>query len=313
MRRATQTLTIGTRGSRLALIQTALVRAALLTYYPDLDVLTTIITTKGDVTLNIPLAGARDRGLFITEIEEALRCGQVDLAVHSAKDLPGQLAPDMQIAAYLARADARDALVSLYGNLAALPPGARVGTGSPRRRAQLYALRSDLAVLDIRGNVDTRLHKLDSGVYDALVLAAAGLHRLGLGGVVSEYLDPQVMLPAVGQGALAIEVRTADQHLSELLAPLNHLLTAQAVSAERSFLAKMNAGCSAAVGAYATVEQDVLTISAMAGGADGCIIRAAGHGAVADGVRLAEELAEELLGLGAGALLSGKGGAGDDE
>jgi hydroxymethylbilane synthase len=186
------------------------------------------------------------------------------------------------------------------------------GSAPAARAAQLRALRPDLVILDIRGNVDTRLRKLEGGAYDALVLAAAGLHRLGLERVVSEYLDPAVMMPAVGQGALAIEVRAADHHLSELLAPLNHLLTAQAVSAERSFLAKMNAGCSAAVGAYATVEQDVLTISTMAGGADGCIIRVVRRGAVADGVRLAEELAEELLGLGVGALLSDEGGGASD-
>lgn len=314
MRLAMQSLAIGTRGSRLALIQTDQVRAALLAHYPELEVLATIITTKGDVNLNIPLTGINDKGLFITEIEEVLRCGQVDLAVHSAKDLPGQLAPDMQIAAYLVRADARDVLVSPYGSLAALPSRARIGTGSPRRAAQLRALRPDLAILDIRGNVDTRLRKLEGGAYDALVLAAAGLHRLGLEQVVSEYLDPDIMLPAVGQGALAVEIRATDHSLAALLAPLDHLPTAQAVNAERSFLACMNAGCSAAVGAYATVEQDVLTISAMVGGADGRILRAMRQGVVADGGRLAEELADTLLRQGAGLLLVGaSGGASDGE
>jgi hydroxymethylbilane synthase len=313
MKLTTQPLTIGTRGSRLALAQTELVRTALLAHYPELQVLDSVITTKGDVALNIPLAQTKDKGLFITEIEEALRSGQIDLAVHSAKDLPSQLPHDLLIAAYPARADARDALISPSGSLAALPPGARVGTGSPRRAAQLRALRPDLVILDIRGNVDTRLRKLEDGAYDALVLAAAGLHRLSLERVVSEYLDPAVMMPAVGQGALAVEIRGDDYRLAALLAPLDHLPTAQAVNAERSFLARMNAGCSAAVGAYAIVERGMLMISAIVGGADGQIIRAFRDGAVADGVRLAEELADTLLRQGAGALLTSMGGGAHDD
>ncbi|HWQ14357.1 MAG TPA: hydroxymethylbilane synthase, partial [Roseiflexaceae bacterium] len=197
-------LVIGTRASKLALAQTHMVRAALLAAHPGLEVAVQHITTKGDVILDRPLSAIGDKGLFVVEIEEALRAGRVDIAVHSAKDLPSALPPDMALVAFPRRADPRDALVSRGGlRLAALPAGALVGTSSLRRACQLRALRPDLRVEDLRGNVDTRLRKLRDGRYDAIVLAAAGLQRLGLDHEVTEYLAPEVMVPAVGPGVLA--------------------------------------------------------------------------------------------------------------
>ncbi|HMO59617.1 MAG TPA: hydroxymethylbilane synthase, partial [Roseiflexaceae bacterium] len=195
------TITIGTRASKLALAQTNLVRDALIAANPSLDVAVQHITTRGDIILDRPLSAIGDKGLFVVEIEEAMRRGEVDLAVHSAKDLPSELPDDMVLAVFPGRVDPRDALISHNGRkLAELPHGATVGTSSLRRACQLRALRPDLQIRDLRGNVDTRLRKLHEGQYDAIVLAAAGLERLGLAAEVSEWLDPQQMLPAVGQG-----------------------------------------------------------------------------------------------------------------
>jgi hydroxymethylbilane synthase len=198
---ATQSVVvIGTRSSKLALAQTHMIRDALLAAHPDITIEVEHITTKGDVILDRPLSAIGDKGLFVTEIEEALRAGRIDLAVHSAKDLPSELPPDMAIAAFPRRADARDALIARAGlGLADLPAGACVGTSSLRRACQLRRLRPDLRIADLRGNVDTRLRKLHEGMYDAVVLAAAGLDRLGLAHEVTELLDPHDMHAAGGQ------------------------------------------------------------------------------------------------------------------
>lgn len=299
----TGTLTIGTRRSRLALAQTALVEAALRAAHPDIRIAITPISTRGDLTLDRPLAAIGDKGLFVAEIEAALRDGRIDLAVHSAKDLPAEQPPDLALAAFLPRADARDTLVSRAGGLAALPSGARVGTGSPRRACQLRAQRPDLVLLDVRGNVDTRLRKLAAGDYDALVLAAAGLDRLGVADAVTERLEPDVMLPAVGQGALAVETRADDRRVSALVAALNHAPTALAVRAERAFLAAVGGGCAAAVGAYGVVEEDRIALTGLIGAADGRMVRGARHGAAADGPALGAALAAALLTAGGAALL----------
>jgi len=271
-----RTLTIGTRASKLALVQTDIVRTSLLRLRPELDIRVDHITTKGDVIQDRPLSEIGGNGLFITQIEEALRAGLIDLAAHSAKDLPSTLPPDMVLPAFLPRADVRDVLISRDNAvLAQLPAGARVGTSSPRRACQLRSMRPDLNLLDIRGNVDTRLRKLDEGQYDAIVLAAAGLERLGLLDRVTEWLDPQAFVPAVGQGALAVEVRADDSFMIELASALNDPDTSTAVRAERAFLARLGGGCSLPVGAYATLVEGNLHITGLIGSieAGGIIIR----------------------------------------
>jgi hydroxymethylbilane synthase len=307
---AREAIVIGTRGSKLALAQTELVRAALLARYPALTVSVERITTQGDAVIDRPLAAIGGKGLFVSEIEAALRAGRIDLAVHSAKDLPSALPDDLTIAAIPARADARDVLVARDGaTLRDLPPGARVGTSSPRRACQLRALRPDLVIADVRGNVDTRLRKLAEGQFNAIALAAAGLARLGLTGVISEWFAPETMLPAIGQGALAIEMRADDADLAALLAPLHDAETAAAVTAERAFLAELGGGCTAAVAAHATIAGDTLTLAGLIGATDGRLVRDARDGAVTDAARLGAALAASLLAAGGVALLSE---AGDD-
>lgn len=310
---AGRTVAIGTRGSALALVQTDLVRAALLAANPKLTIVVRRITTRGDAILDRPLAdvAVTDKGLFVEEIEAALRDGRIDLAVHSAKDLPSVLPPDMTIAAFTERADPRDVLVSSHGRLDTLPQGARVGTSSPRRACQLRAARPDLAVIDIRGNVDSRLRKLAEGQYDAIVLAAAGLLRLGREAEITEWFSPAQMLPAVGQGALAIETRANDPLLGLLLAPLAHEATMAALEAERSFLAAVSGGCSAVVAAYAEVhpgpDGEELRLTGLIGGTDGTQVRDWRAGRPAEGARLGSELAATLLMQG-GAWLLAEGG-----
>jgi hydroxymethylbilane synthase len=302
---AREAIVIGTRGSKLALAQTELVRAALLARYPALTVSVERITTQGDAVIDRPLAAIGGKGLFVTEIEAALRAGRIDLAVHSAKDLPSALPDDLTIAAIPARADARDVLVARDGaTLRDLPPGARVGTSSPRRACQLRALRPDLTIADVRGNVDTRLRKLAEGQYDVIALAAAGLARLGLTGVISEWFAPETMLPAIGQGALAIETRADDADLAALLAPLHDAETAAAVTAERAFLAELGGGCTAAVAAHATIADDTLTLAGLIGATDGRLVRDARDGAVTDAAWLGAALAASLLAAGGVVLLS---------
>jgi hydroxymethylbilane synthase len=311
---AGRTITIGTRGSALALVQTELVRAAILAARPELTVEVRRITTRGDAILDRSLSDAAvtDKGLFVEEIEAALRDGRIDLAVHSAKDLPSLLPPDMMIAAFTERADPRDALVSPHGPLVDLPEGARVGTSSPRRACQLRAARPDLTVLDIRGNVDTRLRKLAEGQYDAIVLAAAGLLRLGREAEITEWFTPAQMLPAVGQGALAIETRADDPAIAALLAPLAHGATMAALEAERAFLAAVAGGCSAVVAAYAQVEPGTpgatLHLTGLIGKTDGTLVRDWRTSDLTDGARLGTELAAALLAQGGAWLLAGGDG-----
>jgi hydroxymethylbilane synthase len=296
---------IGTRGSKLALAQTNMIRDALLAAHPGLNIAVERITTRGDVILDRPLSAIGDKGLFVTEIEDALRARRIDLAVHSAKDLPSELPPDMAIAAFPRRADPRDALVSRGGlRLADLPAGARLGTSSLRRACQLRHLRPDLRVEDLRGNVDTRLRKLREGLYDAIVLAAAGLERLGLSGEVSEYLDPADMLPAVGQGILAIEIRDDDSATAALLAPLDDPAARVAATAERAFLARIGGGCQVPVAAWARLENDSLALDGLIGARDGRLVRAELAGPASDPAALGARLAERLLGEGGRELLN---------
>lgn len=294
-----RTLRIGTRGSKLALVQSEMIRAALMRRHAGLEVELVRITTRGDTVLDRPLAAIGGKGLFVTEIEDAMRDGRVDLAVHSAKDLPSELPDDMTIGAIPPREDARDVLVAGVATLAELPSGARVGTSSPRRQCQVRAVRADLDLRDVRGNVDTRLRKLDGGEYDALVLAAAGLNRLGVHDARIHAIPVGTLLPAVGQGALAIETRAGDADVLALVAPLHDSDTADAVVAERAFLAATGGGCDSAVAAYATVRGDTLTLTGVIGAVDGAFVRDDRMGPRDEGLRMARDLA--------GALLSGGG------
>lgn len=295
---------LGTRGSALARTQSRMVRDALAAAHPGAHVDEQVIATTGDARQDVPLAAIGGQGVFVAEIERALLDGRIDLAVHSAKDLPSALAPGLSIGAVLPRADARDVLVSRAGTLAALPRGARVGTSSPRRACQLRAVRPDLDLVDVRGNVDTRIAKLDRGDYDAIVLAAAGVTRLGLADRITEYLPLDVLLPMVAQGAIAVEVRTDDADVRTLVAALDHRDTAVAVAAERAFLGRLGAGCRAPLAAHATVDGDRLTISGMIGASDGRQVRATRSAPAGDAVSSGVALAEQLLADGGAALVA---------
>lgn len=293
-------LRLGTRASKLALVQSEIVRSGLMALMPGIEVKLEHITTRGDIVQDRPLSEVGGNGVFVTAIEAALRAGSIDLAVHSAKDLPSVLSPNMALAAFLPRADARDVLVSREGlSLMSLPPGAKVGTSSPRRTWQVRAVRPDLRLADIRGNVDTRLRKLYAGEYDAIVLAGAGLQRLGLTGHVTEWLDTELMLPAVAQGALAVEVRADDALMLELAAGLNDSDTAVTVSTERAFLASIGGGCALPVGAYATFEDHKrLRVQGMIGGPDGQVVKGEYMGTIDNPQLAGKTLAAQLLAAG---------------
>ena len=272
-------LRLGTRGSKLALAQSHWVADALRAAHPEVDVEIEIIQTRGDATqaANIPLASFGEKGIFAKELESALLAGEIDLAVHSMKDLEHTLPDGLVIAAVPPREDPRDALVG--STLDALPPGARVGTGSVRRRALLLSRRPDLQLLEIRGNVDTRLRKFREGQYDAICLAVAGLNRLGLQDNITEFLDPEWFTPDPGQGAIAIETRFGNPHSSAstvqaLLSALNHSETAVATRAERSFLRHIGGSCKTPVGALAVMDSQkpMLTMSGMVAAPDGTTI-----------------------------------------
>lgn len=261
---------VGTRGSRLALWQADAVAAKLAAVHTGLDVQRIVVKTVGDRILDTPLSKIGDKGLFTKELEAALQQGEIDLAVHSLKDLPTKLPEGLVIGAILERDDPRDVLVSRSGKtLADLPPGAKIGTSSLRRRAQILARRPDLHVEDLRGNVPTRIEKLERGEYDAIVLARAGVVRLGLAPKITESIDPSVLLPAVGQGAIAVEVRGGDARMLALIAALDHPQTRLAVAAERALLARLEGGCQVPIGALATLEGSRLTLHGLVADLDG--------------------------------------------
>ena len=247
-------LVIGTRGSKLALAQTHWVAEALRSAHPDLDIEIRVIQTRGDATqaANVPLASFGEKGIFAKELESALLASEIDLAVHSMKDLEHTLPDGLVIAAVPPREDPRDALIG--STLDALPPGARVGTGSVRRRALLLSRRPDLQILEIRGNIDTRLRKFREGQYDAICLAVAGLNRLGLQDNISEMLDPEWFTPDPGQGALAIETRLGDRRVRDYLLPLDDRNSSVTTAIERAFLRAMGGGCKTPLGALSVVE-----------------------------------------------------------
>jgi hydroxymethylbilane synthase len=301
-----QTLTIGSRKSALALWQTHHIMDRLCTAWPGLTCTVRLMTTQGDQTQaqNKPLPAIGGKGLFTLELEEALRSGEIDLAVHSLKDLPVDDAPGLTVGAITNRADVRDALIARNGwTLATLPQGAVIGTSSTRRTAQLLALRPDLTIRTIRGNVDTRLRKVHEGEYDATLLAAAGLERLGLAHHVTEWLSLETMLPAPGQGALAVQCRAEDVAVLEVLAAIEDAEVRAAVNAERHFLSRMGGGCAAPVAAYARpLTAGRFHLAARVATPDGRqVIHVEGEGEAAD---LAEQVATQALAQGAAELLA---------
>lgn len=283
---------IGTRASKLALWQAEWVAARLRSLQPGLDVAIQCIATKGDVVSNVPLPEIGDKGLFTREIEAALRANEIQLAVHSLKDLPTEMPPGLTISAITEREDVRDILISRLGpGLSDLPPRARLGTSSTRRAAQILAYRPDLQIVNLRGNVDTRLRKAVTGEYDAIVIAAAGLLRLGLTDRITEYLSLDVMLPAVGQGALAVQAREDDTRTLHLLAGLDHAPTRVATTAERAFLRRMGGGCHVPIAAYGEASGDALRLRGLVATPDGArVVR----GQVTDQMIHAEAIGEEL-------------------
>ena len=306
----TRPLVIGTRGSRLAMWQANHVRDALLNLHSDLRVSLEVIRTKGDKVLQTPLHAMLDKGLFTKEIENALLGRSVDLAVHSLKDLPTELTDGLTVAATLHREDPADVLVAKDAQkLDELPEGAEVLTGSLRRSAQLLHRRKDLRISPVRGNVETRLTKLEESGARALILAAAGLKRLGLIHRATERLDPEEFLPACGQGAVVVEIRCDDEALRDMLNPLDHLETRSAVTAERAFLGSLGGGCQVPIGAYArTTEAGTkLTITGMVADLDGSQLlkRTITTDVVSPdaGEQLGKQLAEQLLTAGAQEIL----------
>jgi hydroxymethylbilane synthase len=292
---------IGSRGSKLALWQARWIEARLREAGRETRI--EIIKTTGDTISDVALAQVGSKGIFTKEIEEALLDGAIDLAVHSLKDLPTELPAGLALAAVPEREDPRDALVGF--RLADLPRGARVGTSSLRRSAQLRGLRPDLDIRDIRGNVDTRLRKLDAGDFDATLLACAGLRRLGLDHRITEALEPAVMAPAVGQGALAIETRAGDRETIEAVGRLEHAETRSAVEAERALLEALGGGCQVPLGAHARVIDGDIRLMAAVVAPDGSkVIRAERSGPAADPIALGRRTAETLLEGGAAELIA---------
>jgi hydroxymethylbilane synthase len=294
-------LRIGSRGSQLALWQANHVAALLRQQGHSVEI--KVIKTTGDKITDVALAKVGTKGMFTKEIEEALADQRVDLAVHSLKDVPTELAPEFTLAAIMQREDPRDAFISVkYSALDDLPHEAKVGTSSLRRQCQLKAMRPDLEIFPLRGNVDTRLRKLESGEYDAIILAAAGVHRLGLDQHMRSRIEPDVMCPAVGQGALAIETRSDDRSTRSLLDSLNDAETQLAIECERALLGALGGGCQVPIGAYAEKREGRLHLRAMVGRLDGSeILRE--HASGDDAEKLGRETAQGLLRRGAEKIL----------
>ncbi|MBI3546016.1 MAG: hydroxymethylbilane synthase [Gammaproteobacteria bacterium] len=300
-----KTLRLGTRKSQLALWQAHYVRDALIRYHPGLQIELVTMTTEGDRILDRSLAQVGGKGLFIKELEQGLLENRIDIAVHSLKDVTASLPPRLHLAVFCEREDPRDAFISTrYAELKALPPGARVGTSSLRRQCQLRETYPRLEILTLRGNVNTRLAKLDAGEYDAIILAVAGIKRLGMEARIRERLDPGVSLPAVGQGAVCIECRIDDPATNQLLAPLNHSETQYCVTAERAMNAALDGGCQVPVGGYAELANGMLHVRGLVGEPDGSrLLRDAVRGPVAQAQKLGIQLAEKLLAQGAKSIL----------
>lgn len=299
-------LIIGTRQSLLALWQSNHIASLLRKQYPDCQVTLKKIVTKGDRILDVPLAQIGGKGLFTKEIETELLDGTVDLAVHSLKDMPTVLPEGLCLTAITTRANVGDAFVSnKYASFSELPQGAVLGTSSLRRKAQLLAVRPDLKIVDLRGNVDTRLRKLDEGQMDAIILAAAGLERLGHADRIREIIPTTVCLPAVGQGALAIECRSDNKEVRDMLAFLNDLSTKQATDAERAFLGLIEGGCQVPIGVHAEVENDNVKIEAVIASLDGSkVLRNNITGPAVNAADLGHKLGQQMLAEGGEQILA---------
>ncbi|MPS62598.1 MAG: hydroxymethylbilane synthase [Acinetobacter sp.] len=300
-----KTLKIATRQSPLALWQAEHIRARLHELHPDLTVELVKFVTQGDKILDTPLAKIGGKGLFVKELEAALLDGRADLAVHSMKDVPMALPEGLTLAVICEREDPLDAFVSNhFENFADLPQGAKVGTSSLRRKSQILKQRPDLQIIDLRGNVGTRLSKLDDGQYDAIILASAGLKRLGLEERIRHCIEPSVSLPAVGQGALGLECRADDQDVLALIQPLLHTETDVCVRAERAFNAYLEGGCQVPIAGYATLQDGKIHIEGRVGSPDGqTLLRAELTDEAHNAQQLGENLARNLLEQGAGDLL----------
>jgi hydroxymethylbilane synthase len=301
----TERLRIATRKSPLALWQAEHVRARLMEAHPGLQVELVTMTTQGDRVLDSPLARIGGKGLFVKELEQGMLEGSADIAVHSMKDVPAELPPGLDIGAILEREDPRDAFVSnRYGSIDALPEAALVGTSSLRRQCQLRACRPDLQLLDLRGNVNTRLGRLDQGDYDAIVLACAGLKRLGMAGRITRALTAEELLPAIGQGVIGIECRREDEVVRRLIESLNHEPTCLRIQAERALNAGLAGGCQAPVAGFSLLNNDLIELHGLVGWPDGSeIVRSQIIGPAQDADSLGRELAEDLLSRGARRIL----------
>lgn len=291
---------LGTRASLLAVTQSTWVKNQIEKQYPGTSVELVKITTKGDKILDVPLAKVGGKGLFVKELEDALLEGSVDLAVHSMKDVPSMLPEGLQVAIVPVRENPHDAFISIrYKSLDEMPTGAKIGTSSLRRKAQLAGLRPDLEILDLRGNLDTRLRKLEEGLYDAIILAAAGLNRLGMTDKITTLFTAEQMLPAVGQGSLGIELRETDTELIQGLHFLHHKETAVTVAAERAFLLTLEGGCQVPIGAFASINGPKVTLTGLIASEDGSeILREKITGNADTAEKLGITLAEKLLDLG---------------
>jgi hydroxymethylbilane synthase len=298
-------LCIATRKSPLALWQAEHVRSRLLELHAGLQVELLTMSTQGDRILDSPLAKIGGKGLFVKELEQGMLEGRADIAVHSMKDVPAELPEGLCIGAILEREDPQDAFVSNeFASIDALPDAARVGTSSLRRQCQLRARRPDLQILDLRGNVGTRLGKLDAGDYDAIVLACAGLRRLGLEARITAALAPELMLPAIAQGVIGIECRCDDERVKALIAPLNHAETLQRTTAERAMNAALAGGCQTPVAGYAVLDGNGIELRGLVGRADGSeIVRGDISGPVQQAAALGTQLADDLLSRGARSIL----------
>lgn len=298
-------LVIATRGSKLALWQAEHVAGLVRQTHPDLDVTLLPLSTKGDRIVDVPLAAIGGKGLFVREIETALLDGRADLAVHSLKDMPAEQPGGLVIGVVPRREDPTDLLLSVrFDSLAALPADARVGTSSLRRKAQLLALRPDLTVADLRGNLDTRIRRLTEGAFDAIIVAAAGMNRLGLSAPKISPLTPPDFLPAAAQGALGLEYRTADKRTARLVSFLEHPESRDAVTAERAFLARLNGGCQVPVAVHAAVSDDCLCLDGLVADVTGIrVYRDVILGTRDQAAELGRRLAETVLAKGAGAVL----------
>jgi hydroxymethylbilane synthase len=300
-----RTIKIGTRASKLALWQAEWVMSELKKKDPGLEVELERIKTTGDKIIDVPLAQVGGKGLFVKEIEEALLTRRVQLAVHSMKDVPTELPSGLHLKAISRREDPRDALISRDGTrLLDLPKGARIGTSSLRRKAQLLDVRPDFELMDLRGNLDTRIRKLEEGQYDCIILAVAGIKRLGWEDKITEYLEPELMLPAIGQGALGIETRVDDDYTNSLVGFFDHPETSICVRAERAFLKRLEGGCQVPIAAHGTVDKEALNLTGLVASTDGkSVIKDSIEGRSDRAEELGTVLAERLLKMGAWEIL----------